>query len=505
MRRFSLSRAAGRLTLLSAVAIVTALTGAAAASCSLGLDESLIGRGPDGAIADGALVDQAAADAGDGAPPPINPEGGTCTTDADCKGTSGCLTARCDVPRKACVLDVCRPSTCNSATCDQSSAKCGAAKTYPFRAGQFPVGAPVGCGGSLARCFAAVYPFVFVGTPNGVLAFAASDPQSTKPLPVPVTGLGFVPAQIVASGSRVFFLGAPTGAGASSRLPIAYVDVPPDPFAVKIPAITVLGTYPRPATDPVILFPRGNDTALGVDYNLASAYASTPVEPPLVEPVVFGSQGVTFTAGSSPQAVSGTRLLMAQINPAQVPIFGLSGGAGTSMPTMAADVPITTNGPTTGPFYFSQSADGAVFWGSVGLNAPPAPPQPQTIRAARGYFLLADGTAAIDQAAGLDLEVYGAAPLGTATVGPAAMLDGKTAMVTTSIPANTALTNVGFVRRDPLGLVKNGDGSPRRFQLTLPVSQLAAAGSHGLGYLLALDPGAPADPLVYVFDPACAP
>ena len=52
---------------------------------------------------------------------------------------------------------------------------------------------------------------------------------------------------------------------------------------------------------------------------------------------------------------------------------------------------------------------------------------------------------------------------------------------------------------------ENADNSPRRSQIPLPVGQLAAAGSNGLGYVLAVDPGAPMAPTVYVFDPGCAP
>jgi hypothetical protein len=87
------------------------------------------------------------------------------------------------------------------------------------------------------------------------------------------------------------------------------------------------------------------------------------------------------------------------------------------------------------------------------------------------------------------------------------MLDSKTAMVTTSAPGNPgALTNVGFVTRGAtVSIVKNADNTPRRFPITLSVNQLAAAGSHGLGYILAVDPAAPAAPTVHVFDPACAP
>jgi hypothetical protein len=87
------------------------------------------------------------------------------------------------------------------------------------------------------------------------------------------------------------------------------------------------------------------------------------------------------------------------------------------------------------------------------------------------------------------------------------MLDSKTAMVAVASPTNPGMqTNIEFVTRSPTpAIVKNADMSPRRFPITLAVSQLAAAGSHGLGYVLAVDPAAPTAPTVHVFDPACAP
>lgn len=494
---------------LAACVLVPATLGLA--SCSLGLDESLIGREAEAGLLDGPLIETGPpVESGtDSALPPIQPEAGICAKDDDCKGTAGCLTARCDVPRKACVFDVCRDPVCNSATCDLTAQKCGVAKPYKYRATQFPVGAQIGCGGSLGRCFAAVYPFVFVGTANGVLAFAADDPQNPMPASIPVTGLGFVPNQMVASGSRVYFLGTPVGTGPSSRVPIAYADVPPDPFAKNIPVSTVLAAWNRPATDGVALLARGNDTALLIDLNLASAYASAPIEPPLSEPVNLTAIGIAFTASSTPVAMSGSRLVMGQINGATSAIFAFVNGAGSATPMTSADAPIPTATPATSPQFFAQSADGAVFWAYVSLTSPPPFPMGgPTIRAARGYFLVSDGTAAaFDPTAGIDLEVYGAPPLGTPSVGPVAMLDAKTAMVAVASPANpTMQTNIEFVTRTPAPvLVKNADMSPRRFPITLAVGQLAAAGSHGLGYVLAVDPGAPAAPTVYVFDPGCAP
>jgi hypothetical protein len=490
-------------------AILAAVAGLAGvtfglASCSLGLDEALIDQTVEASASDAAVVDSFVAEGGDGAP--LSPEGVLCTKDEDCAGTSGCFAARCDVPRKACVFQVCRQPACNSGLCDVASAKCGAPRPYKYRATQFPVGAQVGCGGVLSRCFAAVYPFVFVGTVNGVVAFPANDPLNATPTPVPVTGLGFIPSQIVASGSRIYFLGTPVGIGVSSRVPIAYADVPPDPFAAKVGVTTVLATFNRPATDPLVLLARGNDTALLLDTNVATAYASAPIVPPLVEPTVLNSTGTAFTAGAFPLAASGSRLLLGQINPMGSPIFGFVNAAGSATAQTVADVPLAAAAPAANPQAFAQSADGAIFWSYLSLtSAPPGPPAPAN-RAVKGYFLVADPAAAIDPTTGVDLELYAATPLGTSSVGPVAMLDAKTAMVTTANPANPgAVTNVSFVTRQPLALVKNADMQPRRHQITLNVAQLAVAGSNGLGYVLAVDPAAPAAPQVHVFDPACAP
>jgi hypothetical protein len=322
-----------------------------------------------------------------------------------------------------------------------------------------------------------------------------------------------LPSQIIASGSRVYFLGTPVATGTSSRVPLAWADVPPDPFATKIAATTVLASYNRPATDPLTLFPRGNDTALLVDMNVAapSLYATAPIEPPLVEPVIINSSSTAFTAGATPVGVSGSRLIMETgIGIAGAASFGFVNAAGSATPQTLPDVPITTATPMYPAQAYASSADGAFFWTHSSLNVPPSGPPPVLVRAAKGYFLVADGAANFDPAAGIDLENYPPAlpapPAigpGTPVVGPVAMLDAKTAMVTTAFPANpAAFTNVQFVDRQPLAV-----RTAQKFQITLPIGQLAAAGSNGLGYILANDVAQPVGSTlsVYVFDPGCAP
>src|SRR5437016_1393128 len=80
-----------------------ALSGLAiVASCSLDLDESLIGKDKDGgfAPADGPSSD---GDVTDGGTETSTPNAPTCAVDADCVTTDGCLKGKCDPSRKTCV------------------------------------------------------------------------------------------------------------------------------------------------------------------------------------------------------------------------------------------------------------------------------------------------------------------------------------------------------------------------------------------------------------------
>ena len=505
-------RAGPRRPLLFGVATVCVLGAIAfVASCSLGLDESLIDKADTGAPAlDGPGAETVPPpDSTTDGPPPIMPEGGVCTKDDDCTGPSDmCVKPHCDVPRKACVVDVCNPAACTTSACDPTARTCAPPKTHKFLAAQFPVGAGIGCGGNPRTCFAAVWPYVIVGTPNGVVAFSGADPANPTPQPVAVTGLGFVPVQIVTSGSRVFFLGGATGAGTSSRVQLAVLDVPPDPFRKSLDVHTVLATYNRPTSEPGFalgLLPRANDTALLLDFNAGQSFPSTAIEPPLVEPLTLGSTAIPFTAGTSPVATSGTRLVMATFDGASgTGSFGLIVNAGGSA-TNGGQVAISA---AVGPVYpmesFAIDPQGGVVWVVEALTAPPSP-GPSYVKSVRAYFLLADGMSNFDFTQGVDLETYNVAPPpplfgpGSALVGPAAKIDANTAIVTTADKNNAAQTNVQIVARMPLGLV----AGKKQLLPATAVASLGAAAANGYGYVLASE--SPTAASVYVFDPACAP
>jgi hypothetical protein len=484
--------------------VLLALGGAstmlAAASCSLGLDESKIGAGQEAGTVDTNVADTAAGDAGDAGPTPGLPDAATCTKVEDCTTTHGCLKGRCDLSRKACVFDVCHATACNAAACDTNAKTCGAPKAYPFKATQFQVGAQV-------SRIAAVHPGLFAQTATGIVAFNVGNVSATAPPAVPVVGLGFVPTQMVVSGSRLFFLDTPTGPG-PSRLPVAWIDVPSDPFAGKIEATSVLATYSRPAAEGVGLVARGGDTALLLGPQ-GQSFPSSTVEPPLVEPLTITATPIVFTAGTSPVAMSGARLVMQAVDGQGIATFGLINGAGTATPQNAGDTRLADAGPLSGPQQFSQSPEGAVFWTIASLSGAPGATGTVT-RALRGHFLVPEGTAAVDPAGGFDVEVYNATPVGQGAnlAGPTAMLDANTAIVLAAARENPgAATAVQFARRQPLGIVKNADNTtPRRTVLPVPLGNfVGAAGSNGIGYAAANEGGPMPNATVYVFDPACAP
>jgi hypothetical protein len=495
MLRFRLR--SGIATLVAPLAVLVA-----GASCSLGLDESLIDKANDSGLSpsDGTSPD-AATDGDIDTGIPVGPDAIACTNDDACTTNHGCLKGKCDLARKSCMYDVCRPSACNAAACDSNARTCGAAAPYKYRATQFTVGAQLSCW----RCAAALHPWLFTVTSTGVMAFNVSNPSNPSPPQVPVVGLGFIPGALVKSGSRLWMLGGASGPG-PSRIQIAYVDVPADPFTTKITAHTVLASYNRPA-EGISLFARGGDSALLVGPQ-AAQFPSTAVEAPLDEPAALTSTPLLPPQNFGPSATSGKRLLLsAVVN--QAASFALVDGAGSADPKTGPVVNLPDAGIVNGHRAFAQSADGAIFWATAVTQGDPAA---ATTRAARGYFLVPNETGAIEANVGVDIEVYNAEPIGANTPifgnaqATAAMLDSKTVMIATQARENDQQTAVQFVRREPLEVIKDGM-NPRRQVLPVPVNAfVAASASNGIGYLVANDQGAPTpSATVYVFDPACAP
>lgn len=263
-------------------------------------------------------------DGGDGGPRLVE----SCLSDFDCS-VDGCLRGRCDPllgrcdylqcrdPAAACQVSACQGNTCG-----------GANATYGFRSRSFAVAGTLGCSLTAARCVAAVHPFLVVGTTTGPTVFDVSDVTSTAPRSVPVSGLTFVPTQILASGRRVYFFGDLVGAAAPFQLPIAVADVPTDPRVTTLEVQATTIAYPYPTYDAIGFASGSNVGKVAIVYNDAvTEHPVGLVAPPLtaggtmaLAPAPPGTRYVMNTspgvpAGQNFAASSGDRLVALLVSP----------------------------------------------------------------------------------------------------------------------------------------------------------------------------------------------
>lgn len=476
-------------------------------ACSLGLDESLIDKKDaavtptiDANLPDGTIVTESGV--------PETPNGQACKVDTDCVAANACLTGTCDQSRGTCAYNVCRPAACQVGVCDQSKKTCSAPAAYKELAAQFALPAPVQ-GGVIAA-----YPWLFVSTLLGVFAYNVGNVALVNPATVPITGLGFVPFSMTRSGNRIWLNGqsySPPNVTGSSALPIAYIDIPADPFTTSIAANTHVIAYNRPAESEGVLA-RDGQTAL-----LFSGVATNPssvLTAPFTDPVSLTATPLTIPMGFGLVSMSGTRLLLSSVTDGSAS-FQFINGAGSATPTNGSTVTIADAaiaGNASGGRTFAQATDGTVFW-LTGVNNPAAgqPPVVSTTNRVRGYFLVADGKSEISAGvSGVDIEVFANADDTTTVgagggVGPVGLLDNATALVTTaSKDAPGTTTAVQFVKRTPLAV------SARTTIPTAIGNVRGVTGSNGLGYIAVNEPGAvPAtDPQtghIYVLDLACPP
>ena len=477
--------------------------------CSLGLDDSkLVVVAPDASLplADAALAPDAPLDDAFvpvDAPSFARPDGGVCTMDSQCSSPNACLTGRCDPARHACVYDVCKqPSACKAATCDVANRACAAPVAYGFHASAFKVaGGGVGCGGAPGRCIAAAYPFVFVGTTNGVVAYSVADPSNKSPVPVPVTGLPFLPAAMVVSGGRVYFQGPVLGTGPSYKVPIAWVDAVVDPLASSIHAETALVNYPNPSI--AAMYPSGTESVLLVAADAAKFFPGVQVTAPLqdlstLQP--FPNAGIPAAAG--PAAASGERMVTYRwdgANAAYAAYFSLETAAGTASAQNAGDQSVVASmGQVYPANAFAHGPDGSLLWSapSVFMGDAGAP----LFRAVRMAWLLADAKASqFDAKTAVDIETYDPGLMwGTPVVGPIAWISRDTALVLAAAAGNLSQTSVQVATRS--GTTASLMAG-RRYVIPSSTDKVGAASTNGTGYVLAVEGADSAT--VHVFAPGC--
>ncbi|MBX3230960.1 MAG: hypothetical protein KIT84_36485 [Labilithrix sp.] len=490
-----------RRVLLALGAVVIPTTFAFA--CSLDLDESLIDRKDSGPVND-VVVPEGSTVTESGVVE--NPSAAACTSDNDCVTPDNkCLTPRCDLARRACVFEVCRSAACTTGKCDEAARTCSAPVSYKRRAGTFSLAQPFLC----ANCLVAAYPWVFAGTQGGVLAYNVSDPTLTAPPAVPIVGLGFVPNRMVRSGNRIWFAGATTGQAAGpGRFPLAYIEVPSDPFTGVIRATTVLvETKGAPVTPR--LFARESRSILLT--GPAPGFASAVVEPTVTEPASLTLNTFALPEGTDVYASSGTRLVAMTNGPGTVQV-NLVSNAGAGTVTVEKLIPLDIGAASDARrlgFGWATSVDGSVFW--AGATNVPVEPEGARTGQVKAYFLTADGKGAIpDAPKGVVVEEYpelsGLGPDADAIRFPI-FLDNDTVMIATSAKEDVTKVAVNVVKRgDPPTVVAD-----RRVVLDTGITTVvAASASDGIGYLgtnekVDRDAASPDTGRVYVIAPECTP
>jgi hypothetical protein len=480
-------------------------------------------------------------DAGSDAPPEARGAFEGCSKDSDCLAPNACYTPHCDSVLGACTYALCeaKDRTCAVGTCDPKTFACSDPQSYGFHATTYHVtGVTLGCGPTPEACVASAFPFVFVGTADAVVALRADELLASQAARVPITNLGPRPAQLVASGRRLWVLGAVQGQTPPYQLPITAIDVPSDPTVPSLEARTRLVPYPFPtalgfagpngglfiAYDepaqgfPAVLLdalpPEGASFGLANALNMGASDAGPPSSPPIEGSMLMVRTGV-MPAGARLAAASGTRLVT--YRPGAV--FNLITGASTPSAVLGGDLQLQAPLGAIGPARFAQGPDGV-----VAIGAPIAADTdcncttherlqyvfPNAIATATDVNQILDPESYTNPATTPDAGAgchqctgdYMRLPMLAAWVDKRSML---TAAAMSGAAAARAVTDVRLLARDPL------DGyAKRRFALPatdLPsgqfgVDRIGLTSSNGLGYLLVAD-GQGNDVTMSIFDPRC--
>jgi hypothetical protein len=465
-----------------------------AASCSLGLDPSLMTSTTSKALRDGgtgSVITVGASAPGDAA---ATASGVGCATDDDCASVTQatpCIGAStCDPTWHVCMLDVCDRGACALSSCDLASATCDPPTPMGFAISYFPV-VSGGVGGfGPASAVAAAYPFLFVLTTNGVVAYDVFNPTTNLPPMTPLHGVPFIPTAIVASGRRVYFVSQVDGNGPVYRQAIAWIDVAGNPFVTSLEATTAWIETNEPTLGAALVDAQGNLVLVYADASDPTVTVSAPLaDSTMLVPTPIASlaqdAGIVATSGSNLVAYRYARS-------ASHPAFAVVAGAEQANGQATAEDVVTAFGPVEDQATFASGGDGTVLWESA-----LARPDGGTVSAARLTWLasLADG--GLDTSAHVDLQTYSPGVTGP-VVGPAAWLDPQTALALAATADAPETTSVQVIDRTTGATVAG-----KRALIPTAPSALGLAVSEGFAYVLAQDDATNHTATVYVVATGC--
>jgi len=501
-----------QVRILAAVAALAVGPAAAAVGCSLGLDQSLIGQDAGTGNADGTTGGGDAPSMGDGMPQ-SNDGGpvvgsGECQSDMDCQNAAApagaCVTsAKCDPTWHVCMLDTCDVGPCKAAVCNPMQKTCTAPSTFGWTAGSFSVGYG-GVGGSTPRTsIAAAWPFVFVITTNGVVAYNVVDPTNGSPPLVPVDGLPFFPQWTVTVGRRVYFVRVVEGSGPNSyRQAIAWVDVPQNPLVPSFEAKAAFVTTPQTSMSDVY---SNQQDGLYLVYGSGMLLPTVNLHPPIDDTTTLDPvPNAGLASGASLVAASGSRLVAYRFDGnAQVPNFALvnNAGAGSGGQTTGEQA-VGQYGPLADQYAFTMGDDGSVLWATALLQPADAGGGISTARLV--WPLAGPMQTNFDTTTYVDLQTFSPAT-GALVVGPPAWIDANTALALSaagSLSTNSTAVQIAVKgapgSKPPASLVAGA-------RITLPVGpgSVGVASSNGFGYVLQQDDPKNMSAHIAIYAPAC--
>jgi hypothetical protein len=467
-----------------------------------------------------------------------------CTRDVDCVAPNGCYTPHCDTVLGACTYALCeaKDRTCARGVCDPTTFTCSEPSPYGFLSTSYGVGgATSGCGPNPAACVAAVFPFVFLGTRDEVIALRGDDLTGTAPIKVAVAGLTTKPSQLVASGRRLWVLGEVQGTAPPYKLPLAVLDVPSDPTVTVLRAATKLVSYPFPKAvgfpapdgglfvalaDPAQGFPAAlvqaplaDDASLelataadagATDASAADSGAGAAPAPGVI--AMYRASGVP--AGSALVAASGDRLVLHRLPST----FNLVSAAGTARVAVQPEATLVAPLVPLGAATFAQGPDGTVTMAAA-VVADPAGDCNCTTHARLQFVFPNAASTATDVNQLVDVETY-TNPLVTGSACHvctadyfrprllATWLDRRSALTAAPLSGPTesrTLTDVRLVGRDPLESNVKRRAQTRATDTPkgdFAVDRIALTSSNGIGYLVLADSQGN-DVSLSIYDPRC--